>query len=71
MSEKNTIHFIVPVTVPEGFSHDLTGYLSNFIGTGLSDLHNTVNDPDIETDELDNIIVTQVEWGAPFIEVKY
>lgn len=71
--EENTIYVVVPVKVPEGFAltDELAKYLNKFIEIGLTDLQETVEDEEIATDEEDELVATQTEWGHPFIEQKF
>ena len=68
-----TVYLVVPVEVPDTFEQvdDLTKYLNKFIEIGLNDLQETVEDENIDSDELDELVATQTEWGTPFVEVKY
>lgn len=73
MSEENTIHLIVPVKVPAGFDRpdELAAYLSKFIDIGLNDLTDTVADEDLDSDELDSLVVNETKWGQPEVETKF
>jgi len=73
MPHEKSIYLVVPVKLPKGFEDpaDLTKYLNKFIEIGLSDLQETVEDENIDSDELDELVATQIEWGTPFVEVKY
>lgn len=73
MSEENTIHLIVPVKVPAGFDRpdELAAYLSKFIDIGLNDLKDSVEDEDLDSEELDEVVVNETEWGQPLVESKF
>lgn len=72
MSEDNNFYLVVPVTIPESIQpEDLVSYLNKFIEIGLNDLKETVDDENIESDELDEVIVNETTWGQPLVEKKY
>lgn len=73
MPEEKSIYLVVPVKLPKGFEDpaDLAKYLNKFIEIGLNDLQETVEDKNIDSDELDQVVANQIEWGSPFVEVKY
>lgn len=60
----------IPVQVSEGVdvdSVDLAGYLSRFIDVGFSDLSDSVEDEEIDSDESDEVVANKTHWGEPVV----
>ena len=61
----------IPVQVPEDVDVDLASYLNRFVEIGFTDLTDSVEDQDIESDVDDEIVVQKTSWGVPvFLDKK-
>jgi hypothetical protein len=71
MQARETVRLIVPVKIPSYLNAEhLVTYLNNFILVGLHDLHESIADKTIDTDQTDKTIAYWTEWQPPELEDK-
>jgi len=66
-----TVWVLIPVQVPGGEDLDITGYVNNFISIGLTDLQESVDDPNIDSSEDDELVVKKCVFGEAKMEQKF